>query len=192
MEKFYLGLDIGSNSVGTVCTDENYNLLRVKGKDCWSVRLFEESATAEKRRGFRTGRRRNERRKQRIGWLQALFAPFIEDKTFFIRLNNSQFFPEDKDEILGGDKNNLFGGIYDDKAFHAEFPTVYHLRERLITEGRADLRLYYLALHHIIKYRGHFLFDGGLDEVRDLGRLLEELNSVASDLYDDAPQFDKT
>lgn len=192
MEKFYLGLDIGSNSVGTACTDENYNLLRVKGKDCWSVRLFEESATAEKRRGFRTGRRRNERRKQRIGWLQALFAPFIEDKTFFIRLNNSQFFPEDKDEILGGDKNNLFGGIYDDKAFHAEFPTVYHLRERLITEGRADLRLYYLALHHIIKYRGHFLFDGGLDEVRDLGRLLEELNSVVSDLYDDAPQFDKT
>ena len=139
MEKFYLDLDIGSNSVGTACTDENYNLLRVKGKDCWSVRLFEESATAADCRGYRTGRRRNERRKRRIGWLQALFAPFIEDKTFFIRLNNSQFFPEDKDEFLGGDKNNLFSGIYDDKAFHAEFPTVYHLRERLITEGRADL-----------------------------------------------------
>lgn len=33
-QKFYLGLDIGTNSVGIACTDENYNLLRVKGKDC--------------------------------------------------------------------------------------------------------------------------------------------------------------
>lgn len=46
MEKFYLGMDIGTNSVGMACTDENYKLLRAKGKDCWSVRLFDESKTA--------------------------------------------------------------------------------------------------------------------------------------------------
>ena len=34
MEKFYIGADIGTNSVGIACTDENYNLLRIKGKDC--------------------------------------------------------------------------------------------------------------------------------------------------------------
>lgn len=91
MEKFYIGADIGTNSVGIACTDENYNLLRIKGKDCWTVRLFDECKTAEERRGFRTSRRRTARRKQRINFLQSLFAPYMNDKTFFIRLNNSQF-----------------------------------------------------------------------------------------------------
>lgn len=57
MEKFYLGADIGTNSVGIACTDENYELIRAKGKDCWAVRLFDESKTAETRRNFRTSRR---------------------------------------------------------------------------------------------------------------------------------------
>ena len=129
MEKFYLGIDIGTNSVGMACTDENYNLLRAKGVDCWSVRLFDESKTAAERRTFRTARRRLERRKYRISLLQALFAPFIEDKTFFIRLNDSQLLPEDKNAALCGDKNNLFKDSgYTDKEFHTQFPTVYHLR----------------------------------------------------------------
>ena len=120
MEKFYIGTDIGTNSAGVACTDENYNLLRVKGKDCWTVRLFDEGKTAVDRRTFRTGSRRLQRRKQRIAWLQDLFAPYMEDETFFIRLNNSQFLPEDKDALLGGDKNTLFAGVYDDKKFHTE------------------------------------------------------------------------
>lgn len=182
MKKFYIGTDIGTNSVGIACTDENYNLLRAKGKDCWAVRLFEEGETAAKRRGFRTARRRLARRKQRIAWLQELFAPFIEDKTFFIRLNNSQYLPEDKDELLFSDKNNLFAGKYDDKKFHKDNPTIYHLRKKLVDGGDYDLRLYYLALHHIIKYRGHFLFEGGMDDIRDFKRLLSELNAVIEDL----------
>lgn len=33
MEKnYYLGLDLGSNSVGWAATDEDYNFLRLKGK----------------------------------------------------------------------------------------------------------------------------------------------------------------
>ena len=185
MEKFYVGTDIGTNSVGVACTDENYKLLRAKGKDCWTVRLFEEAETAAERRTFRTARRRLARRRQRIVWLQDLFAPYIEDKTFFIRLNNSQFLSEDKDELLGGNKNNLFAGEYDDRKYHEEFPTVFHLREALITGGKYDLRLYYLALHHIIKYRGHFLFEGSVEEIRDFSRLLKGLNGVLSDLYGD-------
>lgn len=190
MEKFYLGTDIGTNSVGVACTDENYELLRAKGKDCWTVRLFEEGETAAERRTFRTARRRLERRKQRIGWLQGLFAPYIDDETFFIRLNNSQFLPEDKNELLGGDKNTLFSGAYDDKKFHKEFPTVYHLREALISGGAYDLRLYYLALHHIIKYRGHFLFEGTFEDMRDFKRLLVDLNDRIYDAYaDEVPSF---
>ena len=88
MEKFYLGMDIGTNSVGMACTDENYKLLRAKGKDCWSVRLFDESKTALERRTYRTSRRRLQRRKYRLALLQELFAPFIDDKNFFIRLSH--------------------------------------------------------------------------------------------------------
>lgn len=183
MKKFYIGTDIGTNSVGIACTDENYNLLRAKRKDCWTVRLFDDSKTAVERRTFRTARRRLARRKQRIAWLQELFAPFIEDKTFFIRLNNSQYLPEDKDELLFGDKNNLFAGKYDDKKFYEDNnQTIYHLRKKLADGGDYDLRFYYLAIHHIIKYRGHFLFEGGMDDIRDLGRLLCELNAVIDDL----------
>lgn len=186
MKKFYLGMDIGTNSAGVACTDENYSLLRAKGKDCWAVRLFDESTTGEKRRAFRTARRRLERRKQRIKFLQALFAPFIEDKNFFIRLNNSQYYPEDKAEILGGDKNTLFAdGRYTDKNFHSEYPTVYHLRQDLQVNLKSDLRLYYLALHHVIKYRGHFLLEGGINDVRNADRLFSGLNAVCEDLYGD-------
>lgn len=193
MEKFYMGADIGTNSVGIACTDENYNLLRIKGKDCWTVRLFDECKTAEERRGFRTSRRRTARRKQRINFLQSLFAPYMNDKTFFIRLNNSQFLPEDKSELLHGDKNTLFSGDYDDKKFHAEFPTIYHLRDKLMSGGIYDLRLYYLALHHIIKYRGHFLFEGSMEDVRDLGKLLNALNDAMVGVYgDELSLFDKS
>ena len=31
--KYYLGLDMGTNSVGWAVTDPNYNLLKAKGKD---------------------------------------------------------------------------------------------------------------------------------------------------------------
>ncbi len=190
MEKFYIGADIGTESVGIACTDENYNLLRAKGKDCWTVRLFDKGETAAKRRSFRTARRRLARRKQRINLLQDLFAPYIEDATFFIRLNNSMLLPEDKDELLSGDKNNLFAGKYDDKEFYTEFPTIYHLRDKLIKGGDYDLRLYYLAIHHIIKYRGHFLKEGSVEDVRDFSKLLQDLNDVIKGFYEgEIPEF---
>lgn len=37
---YYIGLDIGTNSVGWAATDTDYNLLRAKGKDMWGVRLL--------------------------------------------------------------------------------------------------------------------------------------------------------
>ena len=40
MNKYYLGLDMGSASVGWAVTDENYHLVRRKGKDLWGCANF--------------------------------------------------------------------------------------------------------------------------------------------------------
>lgn len=37
MEKFYLGLDIGTNSCGWALTDDKYNLEKINGKDAWEL-----------------------------------------------------------------------------------------------------------------------------------------------------------
>lgn len=40
MQKYYLGLDIGTNSVGWAVTDENYNLCKFGGKRMWGIRYL--------------------------------------------------------------------------------------------------------------------------------------------------------
>lgn len=184
MEKFYLGMDIGTESVGMACTDEQYNLLRAKGKDLWVVRLFDEAKDAKERRAKRTARRRMQRRRQRIEWLQGIFAPFMEDDKFFLRLNNSGFYEEDKNAELKT-KFSLFADEgYTDKEFYKEYPTIFHLRRDLIigTDKKVDLRHYYLALHHIVKYRGHFLFEGeDMGDIRDIKKLFENYNALLSE-----------
>ena len=49
-KEYYLGLDVGTNSVGWAVTDSQYNLCKFKKKDMWGIRLFESAKTAEKRR----------------------------------------------------------------------------------------------------------------------------------------------
>ena len=69
-KKYNIGLDIGTTSVGwAVVESETQKILR-KGKGnnrkaLWGVRLFEEASTAEGRRGFRSTRRRYDRRRNR-------------------------------------------------------------------------------------------------------------------------------
>ena len=187
MKKFYLGMDIGTESVGIAGTDENYNLLRAQGKDLWAVRLFDEAKDASARRMKRTARRRLQRRKQRIEWLQELFAPYIDDKCFFLRLNNSGFEKEDKHESLRSQYSLFADGGFTDREFYKKYPTIFHLRQILAekeSEEKTDLRLYYLALHHIIKYRGHFLFEGdSVNDIKDIKKLFEEFNDVAEEIF---------
>ena len=45
-DKLYIGLDVGSDSVGWAATDEEYNLCRIKGKTAWGARLFDEASDA--------------------------------------------------------------------------------------------------------------------------------------------------
>ena len=183
-KKYYLGLDIGTNSVGWAVTDENYNLYKYAGKRMWGIRLFEAADTAAERRMKRSNRRRLSRKKQRIDLLQELFSEEIvkKDLTFFIRLNESRLHFEDKST---GEKYPLFvDKEYTDIDYHKQYPTMYHLRKELIENPEPhDIRLVYLACHHILKNRGHFLINGSISDVKNLsfvcGEMIKEFNSVS-------------
>ena len=71
---YYIGLDIGTNSVGWAVTDPEYNIIRKNGKSLWGVRLFDEAQPAADRRAHRCQRRRYERRTQRIAWLNDMLS----------------------------------------------------------------------------------------------------------------------
>ncbi len=89
-----------------------------------------------------------------------------EDKTFDFR------FP------IFNDEN------YTDKEYYKDFPTVYHLRNELIKNEnkKFDIRLIYLAIHNILKYRGHFIFEGqDFDSVTDFKEVFSELSAYLSE-----------
>ena len=97
MIKYYLGLDLGTSSIGWAVTDENYRLLRAKGKDLWGIREFEEASTAVERRTHRISRRRHQRAVVRNGLLKEYFYDEIvkKDPLFFQRLDNSKYHLEE-------------------------------------------------------------------------------------------------
>lgn len=177
-KEYYLGLDIGTNSVGWAVTDTQYNLCQFHKKDMWGFRLFDEANTAKDRRLKRANRRRLARRKNRILLLQELFANEISkvDETFLMRLNESRLWLEDKSVKS---KHPLFvGKLYSDIEYYKEYPTIFHLRKELIENKKSqayDIRLVYLALHNILKYRGHFLIAGDLSTVKDFKETFKQM-----------------
>lgn len=160
-KEYYIGLDIGTNSVGWAVTDGKYNLLNIKKKNLWGVRLFEAAEPAADRRISRSTRRRYRRRRNRINWLNEIFADELSkvDPSFLTRLSLS--WVSKKDSSRTRDKYNLFmDSDYTDKNYHHDYPTIYHLRHDLMANGKQfDIRLVYLALHNIIKYRGNFTYE---------------------------------
>lgn len=160
---YYLGLDMGTNSVGWAVTDENYVLMRAKGKDLWGIREFDEALTAVDRRTHRVARRRHQREIARIGLLKEYFHDAIAevDPDFYQRLDNSKYHEEDKDSAVKG-KNGIFNDAnYNDKDYFKQYPTIFHLRKELIeSTEKHDVRLVYLALLNMFKHRGHFLNAG--------------------------------
>lgn len=164
-QEYYLGLDMGTGSVGWAVTNTKYELLRKKGKDMWGIREFEEADSAADRRTHRVDRRRRQRQVARLGLLKSYFSDAIEkvDPNFFIRLENSKYFPEDKDEKLNS-KNGIFDDEnYKDVDYYKKYPTIFHLRKALLDLENAgakfDVRLVYLALANMFKHRGHFLLN---------------------------------
>lgn len=168
---YYFGADMGTDSVGWAVTDTSYKIPKFRGNAMWGVRLFDESNTAVDYRNFRGSRRRNERKRERLALLEQLFDEEISkvDIAFYQRLKESNLYLEDKSVSVPycvfADKD------YTDKDFHKQFPTVYHLRSELAhSKEYHDIRFVYLAVHHIIKNRGHFLFDFDSDSLDGIGK----------------------
>lgn len=179
--KYFVGLDMGTDSVGWAVTNPQYEILKFKGKLMLGSRLFDSANTAEEQRLFRSNTRRLDRKKWRIQLLQELFAPEISkvDFGFFQRLKDSFLKNEDKAVFQ---KNMLFNDTnYKDKDYHREFPTIYHLRKALIEDKKVyDIRLVYIALHHLIKHRGHFLFQGSMTQATSFEEVFKVFKEVVS------------
>lgn len=175
--QYIVGLDIGTSSTGYAMTDLNGKLLKHHKRSTFGTVCFETAQTAENRRIARSTRRRLDRREQRIDFLQSLLADDIgeADENFFYLLNESFLQEEDRKypHLYGTLPPFLFVDeslrvIPDAKTHHCDAPTIYHVRHALATlPKQADIRYVYLALHHIIKYRGHFLLEG--EKLQDAG-----------------------
>ena len=166
-KKYYLGLDIGTDSAGYAVTDVDYSLLKYRGEPMWGTTLFESANDCADRRMHRTSRRRIDRRQQRISLLAELFAQEItkNDPRFFIRRRQSALFAEDS---LYGVKIFAGEGITD-REYHEKYPTIHHLIVELMeSEKPHDVRLVYLACGWLIAHRGHFLFEVPADKVGEL------------------------
>lgn len=167
-EKTIVGLDLGTDSIGRAVTDENFDLKVLNGKTAWGSRLFDEAQSSKGRRQIRSNKRRIKRRNSRIYLLNKMFENEITkiDNSFFIRLNQSNLVNEDRDFIYP-----LFNDKKLEEKFYSDnyFPTIYHLRKSLMNnEDKAfeDVRFLYLAINHIIKYRGNFLKEGPISYVK--------------------------
>lgn len=187
-EVYNIGLDIGTSSVGYAMTDEKGRLLRFHKRPTYGSVLFEEAQTAKERRQKRSARRRLARRRKRIKLLQALVAPDVcaADPAFFLRMNESFLWAEDSKYEKFYAK--LPKALFVDGTVSVEtLPTIYHIRNELVKSTKqADIRYVYLAMHHIIKYRGHFLMEGqtlsdiGAEAPQKMQELLELLTDPES------------
>lgn len=159
-----LGLDMGTNSLGWAVVDNSTNdLVSYHGHPMWGVRMFSESSSAEDRRKKRVVRRRYQRRRQRILLLREIFQKEICDKDpyFFYRMDQAFYVSDDRTDE---GKGYLLENQKATKDFYNKYPTIWHLRYDLVTnKEKKDIRLVYLAIHHILKYRGNFLHEGAIE-----------------------------
>lgn len=197
-KNYSIGLDIGTNSVGWAVVTDDYKVpakkMKVLGntdkshikKNLLGALLFDSGNTAEDRRLKRTARRRYTRRRNRILYLQEIFSKEMckVDESFFCRLDDSFLVAEDKQ----GERHPIFGNVVDEVRYHENFPTIYHLRKYLAdTREKADLRLVYLALAHMIKFRGHFLIEGEVDvQNNDVQGLFQEFLAVYDNKFENS------
>lgn len=192
--KVFLGLDIGTDSVGWAVTDDSYRLKKCKGQLMWGVQLFDEAESAAQRRSFRTSRRRLDRRQQRVKLLQDIFAPEILpiDEKFFLRLKESALLPEDSEHRTG---NIYFDDPdYGDKEYFEEYPTIHHLIKELMKDKQPhDVRLVYYACAYLVAHRGHFLFSvdkDNVEKITDFAPVYDDFYAALDDLCGTVP-FDK-
>lgn len=163
---YYLGLDIGTDSVGYAVTDtsSDFRLIKHHGEPLWGVTLFEDAKLCSERRAFRVGRRRIDRRQQRVALVQEIFAREIGkvDENFYRRIKESALFREDSSEpyCLFNDPD------FSDADYHKKYPTIHHLICDLMESDEPhDVRLVYIACAWLVAHRGHFLSEVAADNV---------------------------
>lgn len=191
--EYYLGLDIGTDSVGYAVTDAAYRLQKYKGEPMWGSLLFDAATGAAERRAYRTARRRIDRRQQRVQLLQELFAPEIAkvDPNFFIRRQQSAL--QGADAAFGV---RLFAGPgLTDEEYHRQYPTIHHLICQLMTGTQPqDIRLVYLACAWLVAHRGHFLYDipnDNIEEILSFEKVYQELTQYLDGLGQALPWHDR-
>ena len=174
---YFIGLDIGTNSVGYAVTDTNYNLIKYQQHPVWGVHLFESANLAAERRIHRAARRRLDRRQQRIQLLRELFAEAIAavDPKFFHRIDSSSLKKNSDTSPFA-----IFADCgYTDKDFYKQYPTIHHLIADLIDSEKVyDVRLVYIACAWLLAHRGHFFSDVSkekIDEITDFSSVYKEL-----------------
>ena len=82
-EKIYLGLNVGTNSIGYAVTDEQYNLLKFNGNDAWGSIVFDAASSNEDRRNHRLARRNLDRRQQERMSRTNMFSLMIKNIRMF-------------------------------------------------------------------------------------------------------------
>ncbi|MBT2582940.1 type II CRISPR RNA-guided endonuclease Cas9 [Planococcus sp. ISL-109] len=175
MKEYTIGLDIGTASVGWVCIDEDYNILKYNNRHAFGVHEFESAESAVGRRLKRGMRRRYNRRKKRLQLLQSLFESYISENDFFSK-TDSQHFWKNNNEFENRTLTEVLSAL---RINPRKYPTAYHLRKDLIESNKkVDLRLVYLALHNLVKYRGHFLQEGDWSEAASEEGMDEQLSEL--------------
>ena len=186
-KKYYLGLDIGTDSVGYAACDEKYNLIKFHGEPVWGSVIFDAASLNAERRSFRSARRRLDRRQDRVVFLQEIFAEEVAkvDERFFIRLLESHLWRDDTP-----DRYIYFNDpTYTDKDYFNQYPTIHHLITELMdNKAPHDIRLVYLACAYLVSHRGHFLSnvdENNIDQIRDIQSVYSQFEGYlrANDYY---------
>ena len=177
ISNYFVGLDIGTNSVGYAAANSDYSLLKYKHHPIWGVHLFDRANLAAERRVHRAARRRLDRRQQRIQLLRELFAEAIAavDPKFFHRIDSSSLKKSSDMPSF-----SIFADCgYTDKDFYKQYPTIHHLIADLIDAEKVyDVRLVYIACAWLLAHRGHFFSDVSkdkIDEITDFSSVYKEL-----------------
>ncbi len=190
-EEYYLGLDIGTDSVGAAAVNERYEPVKVKGEPVMVSHLFDPADQCAERRSFRTARRRLDRRQQRVILADEIFASEVAkvDPNFYIRKKESALMQEDK-----SDKDNkwlYFKDEAEEKKYYAEYPTIHHLIMDLINneEKKFDIRLINIAVDWLVAHRGHFLFSVGeeSDAIIDFRNIYKEFEECIESMGIEMP-----